>query len=88
MLHQLLNGNGPQSLIDGLDPYTNSHSRITRGTADKKLAVVAHNTDYLTRSFYYDTAKIWNTIPMDIRMIKNRTTFKENLHKYVLILNE
>ena len=85
LLHSLLQGRGPQILIDDLGPWTSRHTRATRGTASENLSVIAHNTNYVAKSFYYDTAKIWNTLPVHIRQIENRSTFKENLHKYFLI---
>ena len=86
LLHELLLERGPQVLIDDLRPWTMEHSRTTRGTTNGNLPVIAHKTNYVTKSFYYDTAKTWNTIPVEIRQIKNRATFKENLHKYFLTL--
>ena len=84
MLHELLLGRGPQILIEGVRPWTNTHTRTTRATSDENLAVIAHNTDYMAKSFYYDTAKIWNNIPSHIRRISNRNTFKENLYRHFL----
>ena len=88
LLHELLLGNKPNILVEGLTPWTSTHSRTTRGTSDENLAVISHNTDYLAKSFYYDTARIWNGIPARIRKIRNRNTFKENLHKYLFDPNK
>ena len=84
LLHELLLGRGPQILLDELRPWTDRHSRDTRGTASENLNVIAHSTDYITKSFFYDTSKLWNTLPLQIRRTKNRTTFKEKLHKHFL----
>ena len=84
LLHELLLGNGPQILIDELTPFTDRHMMTTRGTVNQNLSVIAHKTDYLTKSFYYDTAKVWNTLPVQLRKTRNSHTFQENLHKYFL----
>ena len=86
MLHELLYERGPEILIDELKPYTNRHARTTRRAANEELNIIAHNTDYVTKSFYYDTAKVWNEIPLHIRLIQQRSSFKEQLHKHFLSL--
>ena len=88
MLHELLHERGPEMLIDELEPYTKRHSRTTRRAANEELNIIAHNTDYVTKSFYYDTAKVWNEIPLHIRQIQQRSSFKEQLHKHFLSLTK
>ena len=84
LLHELLLGNGPQILVEELHPWTNRHSRVTRGTMGENLAMVAHRTNYFGKSFFNDTARIWNTLPLELRQVQNRKTFKEKLHRYFL----
>ena len=84
MMHKLLKGNGPKVLMEKLERYINVERRTTRDATNKKLATVAHNTDYITKSYFYDTIKVWNQLPSRLRQIENTKTFKENLQKHLL----
>ena len=80
MLHGLLQGRDPQALCTEFDKWRNHGGQVTRGVTNLSLSLPTHNTNYITKSFFYDTAKLWNKIPISIRQVKNRTTFKEKLH--------
>ena len=84
MLHGLLQGKGPQTLCAEVDKWRNRGITVTRGVTNHSLSLPTHNTNYITKSFFYDTAKLWNKIPLSIRQIKNRTTFKEKLHSHLI----
>ena len=56
----------------------------TRGISKECLYIPRFNTDYVKKSFFVDTAKAWNSIPVDIRNIKSSLTFKEKLQSYYL----
>ena len=81
LLHRLLHGNGPNSLIDMLQPYTYS-SVNTRNASGYGLFIPRYNTNYIKKSFFTDTALIWNSLPNDIKGTASSATFKEKLHKY------
>ena len=84
MLHQLMQGKGPEALLNALKPWINTCVKTTRGTTSECLQLLTHRTNYIDKSYFYDTVKVWNRIPLKIRKIENRATFKENLHKHIL----
>ena len=88
LMHRLLNGRGPKVLLDRLCNYINTRPTgiPTRNTTSNSLVTVAHNTNYLAKSYFYDTMKIWNSLPTTLRQIENSTTFKDNLQKHLLHL--
>ena len=55
MLHQLLLGNGPQLLTELATSLINTNGRNTRGTSNENLILLTHNTNYMTKSFLYNT---------------------------------
>ena len=60
-------------------------SRVTtRAETTNNLLLPYHRTNHITKSYAYDTAKCWNAIPANIKLVKNSNTFKEKLHKYFL----
>ena len=81
-MHKLLKGEGPEKLLEMLEPMKNTTAISTRGTTNNNLWLPAYNTNYMTYSFMCDAAKLWNKIPSSLKEIKNSLTFKEQLHKY------
>ena len=84
MLHGLMQGKGPRALCAELDKWKNRGPKNTRAKTSECLSLPSHRTKYVAKSFLYVTVKFWNQLPTNIRQIKNRTTFKESLHKYLL----
>ena len=84
LFHELLLGRGPAELCEELEQWKNRGTHVTRGTANGNLSLPSHRTNYISKSFYYETAKFWNTLPLNIRAIKNRTSFKERLHNFMV----
>ena len=84
LMHELLLNKGPPALCNELIPFKNRGTYGTRGATNNNLFLPSHRTNYIGKSFYYETSKIWNNIPFNIRDIKNRNCFKESLHKYLI----
>ena len=84
-LHRLMKGSGPAPLISMLEPLLRDSSAGTRTVCNGGLFIPRYRTDYVGRSFFIETAKLWNKIPLEIKLIDNSKTFKERLH--VLFLN-
>ena len=86
LLHKVMNGKGPRILLDMLSPLMEHEGRaiVTRGSTNEHLSVPHFNTDYLKKSFIVDTAKSWNNIPLELRHIKNSSTFKNRLQSFYL----
>ena len=41
-------------------------------------------TNYMKKSFLYDGASIWNSLPMEIRESKTLTCFKNKIDNHIL----
>ena len=83
-MHKLLIGNGPNALIERLHPYKNKTNKVTRGNTNNNFMLPYHRTNYIAKSFIYDTAKCYNEIPHNLKELKSSNSFKERLHKHLL----
>ena len=81
LLHRLLHGQGPTALINMLVPFTErTITRTTRSTENGCLFIPSFKTDYVKKSFFLDTVKEWNSLPLSLKMIESNKTFKEKLY--------
>ena len=67
-----------------LAPYKTVTRHNTLNNSSNGLFIVRHNTNYVKKSFFNDSAVMWNSIPADIRLTVNNATFKERLYLYLL----
>ena len=86
LLHKVINGKGPKILLDMLSPLMEHEGRSmgTRGSTNEHLSMPLINTDYLKKSFVVDTAKSWNNIPLELRLINSSLSFKNKLQTFYL----
>ena len=70
-----------------LIPFLNSTHINTRGTSNQNLFIPACSTDYIRKSFFTDVAMMWNTIPKEIKNLKNSIRFKEKLQSFLFTGN-
>ena len=85
LLHRLINGRGPSTLIQKLTPFTEGNrTRTTRSVENGALFIPGYRTDYIKKSFFHDTVKEWNQLPLALKSVKNNSTFKEKLYLYYL----
>ena len=84
MMFKLNRGDGPQILVQMLERLKNKKTKTTRGTANENLVLTTHNTKYWGNSFFYETVKLWNDLPLSLRQTKNKITFKDKLNKHFL----
>ena len=84
LLHRLMHNNGPKLLLEMLSQYKQDSGITTRRNSNGGLFIPRYNTNYMAKSFFVDTAKTWNSIPLSIKQTVNNTTFKEKLHIYFL----
>ena len=80
-----MQGEGPGPLISMLEPLIGEPTVGTRNVVNGGLFIPRYRTNYVGRSFFIETAKLWNKIPLELKSIENNKTFKERLH--VLFLN-
>ena len=83
-LHRLLQGKGPQPILDMLKPFANNTRIMTRGVNNQNLFIPRHHTNYVKKSYFNDTAVLWNSIPKEIKAAKSNKTFKERLYLHLL----
>ena len=84
MLHRLLQGAGPEKLLERLQLFKNESSTSTRGAASNNLYITGFRTNYVKRSFFYDAVTTWNKLPSNLKEIKSNKTFKAKLQTHLL----
>ena len=84
LLYKLINGDGPQVLVQMLESVMNQSTATTRGATNGNLMLATHNTRYWGNSFLHETAKLWNSLPLDLRQTRNIISFKDKLTKHFL----
>ena len=60
---------------------TDQHHHCTRNSSVNY--VVPQVNGILSRTFYYNAIKNWNSLPADIRKIKNKTNFKDKVKLFL-----
>ena len=78
-----LKGYGPQYFSDFFTVQSDVHDYHTRSTTRKDFYVPRWSTKYGQRSFQYRAAKVWNTLPVEIKQTTVLYTFKSDLKDYV-----
>lgn len=86
LAHDIINKHGPTNLQDSFDLYTDSHDYSLRSVTDNPLGLreTLSNTRQIKHGFSSLGPRIWNSIPENIRQIKNRKSFKRHLKKHIL----
>ena len=84
MLHRLLQGAGPEKLLERLQLFKNESSTSTRGAASNNLYITSFRTNYVKRSFFYDAVTTWNKLPSNLKEIKSNKNFKAKLQTHLL----
>ena len=82
LLKKIADENGPQALKELMQCFKSGGNINTRLTGHGGYLLPNFKTDYFRNSFFYDSIKAWNSLPTEIREIKNINTFKENVHKF------
>ena len=85
MVYKCLNGLAPDYLIN-LFKYaseTHSYTSITRNVSYNNLALPSLSTSLYKRSFSYNRALLWNSLPLYIRNSSSLNTFKSMLSHYL-----
>ena len=85
LLHNLLKDNGPKALRERLTPYRRTASILTRGGATNNLYIQGFQMDYVKKSFFHDTVKLWNGLPSDLKAIEDNKVFKKKLQAYFFV---
>ena len=81
-VHSCLNQRSPGYLCSRFSQSFNLNYRCSRST--NKVQLSCPSTNFYRNSFEFYGAFLWNSLPSDIREIRNPATFKSVLSKYFL----
>ena len=86
LAHDMLNKQCPSNLQNSLNLCTDSHSYSLRSTEETPLEIreSRFKRPEVKLGFSNMAPKTWNSIPSNIREIKNRITFKKKLKLHIL----
>ncbi len=66
-----------QQYLQSLTPVTSVHTHNTRSAATCALNTCTANLNYFTRSFKYESARLWNNLDNYIKFAPSIATFKQ-----------
>ncbi|MCW4336379.1 MAG: reverse transcriptase domain-containing protein [Candidatus Thiodiazotropha endolucinida] len=87
MTHKALNGQTPAYISNMFTKTSDIHNRCLRSTDNDDLRVPFFRTRYYENSFSVNGAKLWNSLPPNIRQITNVNSFKKAVRSYLLNSN-
>ena len=82
MMYKLLNNMGPQSLTN-LFTYKDEVTSYNLRNISSSLCLPHPNTNNMKRSFMYDGAFLWNSIPRDIKESKSLSSFRTKIATHI-----
>ena len=82
MMYKTLNGIGPESLTN-LFTYKNEITNYRLRSISSGLCLPQPRTNSMKNSFMYDGAKLWNSIPNEIRESKSLSCFQKNIAAHI-----
>ena len=84
MIFKALHGMAPEYPSEMFVKKTSQiHSRSLRSTDNDMLRVPYARTNYFENSFTVSGAKLWNTLPLALRVTSNLNTFKQNVKAHL-----
>ena len=86
LMFKCMNGIAPEYLSDNLHSISDVHSYSLRSTTLHHLHVPRPKSEYFKRTFQYSGIILWNSLPVDIKMVKKLDTFKKKCSSYFLKL--
>ena len=82
MMYKLLNNMGPQSLTN-LFTYKDEVTSYKLRNISSSLCLPHPRTNNMKRSFMYDGAFLWNSIPRDIKRSKSLSSFRTKITTHI-----
>ena len=83
MMFKALHGMAPEYLSEMFVKTSQIHSRSLRSTDNDMLRVPYARTNYFENSFTVSGAKLWNTLPLALRLTSNLNIFKQNVKSHL-----
>ena len=81
--YKALNNLTPAYISNLLRPISKTHSRSLRSTENGLLSIPRSRSALFDRSFSHSAAKLWNTLPQNIRTASSFNEFKGYLRDYI-----
>ena len=83
LLYSILNNPlSPLYLKDQFMFVCQSHDRSLRSSNNLTLYFPRHHSNFLSKSFTLQAARLWNALPIEIKLSSTKTLFKKRVHDY------
>ena len=82
LMFKILNMSGPKSLTD-LFTYKNENTHYCLRDNETTLVLPQPRTNSMKKSFMFNGAKIWNSVPKEIRGIRSQSLFERKIAAHV-----
>ena len=82
MMFKILNKMGPKSLTD-LFSYKSEKTKYNLREISQSLCLSKPRTDHMKKSFMCDGAKLWNSIPKNVRESKSLSSFCQKIATHI-----
>ena len=76
LMQKCMHGSAPIHLKNDIVMNSESHEISTRASANSDVLIPTPNCELFKRSFKYQSAKIWNGLPPELKTINDYQTFK------------
>ena len=84
MMLKALNGIAPDYLSNMFVKTSDSHSLNLWSVENSVLRVPFARTSYVESSFAVSGARLWNTLPLNLKLSSDLSTFKYSVKTYLL----
>ena len=86
MMYKVLNGIAPAYLKRYFSCGADTSRYFLRGSG-VNLSLPKPNTDYMKKSFKFSGAKLWNSLPVQLKLLPTLSTFKRGLASQTSVPN-
>ena len=84
MVYKALNNLAPDYVKDLFKNVSDTHNRNTRSVDKALLHIPRFKTNSNENSFSVSAARLWNTIPLEVRTSSNLETFKRSVKNHLM----
>ena len=85
MVYKSLNHLTPSYLSSRFIHRSDISSAYNLRNSENKLAIPLPRTNYYKNSFSYSGAKLWNSLPLDVRLAESLTKFRTGLNSFYTV---
>ena len=84
LLYNILHTSTPVYLASRFQYLSSCHTKDTRSRHHTTLSIPLHRTSFYSLSFTISVAKLWNTLPQNVRDCQTLLQFKNKLERHFL----